>query len=237
MTVYMPVPTDEEYEIAAKNGISKEVVYQRIHYRGKTVEQAITEPLQNGLFLKKYQKYLEIAERNGISYRTFHARMTKKTVRKWTPEEAATVPPKRTGRVRKTKANSLTEEDYKTAEKNGISRKNVNQRVDLYDWSIERAITDPVKKRNKKDNNTRMLVIAGQNGISTSTYYRRIREGMPPRDAAMKPKGHSAYIEVARENGINDICFYKRVERGMHPYLAATKPKDKRGSTKKKQIS
>lgn len=78
MTVYMPVPTEEEYEIAAKNGISKEVVYQRIHYRGKTVEQAITEPLQNGLFLKKYQKYIEIAERNGISYRTFHARMTKK---------------------------------------------------------------------------------------------------------------------------------------------------------------
>ncbi|EEK53218.1 hypothetical protein bcere0004_55250 [Bacillus cereus BGSC 6E1] len=93
----MPVPTDEEYEIAAKNGISKATVYQRIHYRGKTVEQAITEPLQNGLFLKKYQKYIEIAERNGISYRTFHARMTKKTVRKWTPEEAATILPKKQG--------------------------------------------------------------------------------------------------------------------------------------------
>ncbi|WP_436864663.1 hypothetical protein [Bacillus fungorum] len=109
--------------------------------------------------------------------------------------------------------------------------------MDSYDWSIERAITDPVKKKNKKDSNARMLVIAGKNGINASTFYRRIREGMSSRDAAMKPKGHSAYIEVARENGINDICFYKRVERGTHPYLAATKPKDKRGSTKKKQIS
>ncbi|EEM68524.1 hypothetical protein bthur0009_55200 [Bacillus thuringiensis serovar andalousiensis BGSC 4AW1] len=60
---------------------------------------------------------------------------------------------------------------------------------------------------------------------------------MDPKEAATKPKGHSIHLELARENGINDICFYKRVERGMHPYLAATKPKDKRGSTKKKQIS
>jgi len=237
MTVYFPVPTYEDYEIAEKNGISKETVYQRIHYRGKTVKQAITEPLWNGSFREKYQNYIEIAEQNGISYPTFHARLTKKTVRKWTPEEAATVPPKITGRIRKSRANGPTEENYKEAERNGISRKNVNQRLDLYDWDIERAITDSVKKRGRKDDNTRMLMIAKQNGISASTFYRRIREGMLPRDAAMKPKGHSAYIELAKENGINDICFYKRVERGMHPYLAATKPKDKRGSTKKKQIS
>ncbi|MEK5197349.1 hypothetical protein MHI49_28450 [Bacillus sp. FSL M7-0884] len=237
MAVYFPVPTYEDYEIAEKNGISKETVYQRIHYRGKTVKQAITEPLWNGSFREKYQNYIEIAEQNGISYPTFHARLTKKTVRKWTPEEAATVPPKITGRIRKSRANGPTEEDYKEAERNGISRKNVNQRLDLYDWSIEKSITDPVNKRGRKDDNTRMLMIAKQNGISTSTFYRRIREGMLPRDAAMKPKGHSAYIELARENGINDICFYKRVERGMHPYLAATKPKDKRGSAKKKQIS
>lgn len=59
---------------------------------------------------------------------------------------------------------------------------------------------------------------------------------MTPKDAAMKPKGHTTHLELARENGINDICFYKRVEKGMQPYLAATKPMAKR-TRRKKQIS
>lgn len=133
----------------------------------------------------------------------------------------------------------ITFEAYEKAIKNGISKRHVYQRVHVYGWSVERAITDPVKKRNinGRYGHERMIAIAEQNGISVSTYYKRLREGMSRRDAATKPKGHSVFLEIAAENGISDICFYKRVERGMHPHLAATKPKDKRGSTKKKQIS
>ncbi|PGE00006.1 hypothetical protein [Bacillus pseudomycoides] len=133
----------------------------------------------------------------------------------------------------------ITFEDYDKATENGISKANVYQRVHVYGWSVERAITEPVKKRNigGKYSHERMLAIAESNGISKSTYYSRLRKGMSRRDAAMKPKGHTVFLEIATEHGISDICFYKRVERGMNPYIAATKPKDKRGSTKKKQIS
>ncbi|TBX83937.1 hypothetical protein E0M29_27970 [Bacillus cereus] len=133
----------------------------------------------------------------------------------------------------------ITDEDYEKAASKGITKYRVYQRVHVYGWTIERAITEAVRKRNvnRRYGHGKMLAIAQHNGISPSTYYRRVKNGMDPKEAATKPKGHSIHLELARENGINDICFYKRVERGMHPYLAATKPKDKCGSTKKKQIS
>lgn len=130
-----------------------------------------------------------------------------------------------------------TEKDYEIAAQNGISRANVNQRVYSYDWSIERAITDPLQKKKGKESNRPLVFIAEQNGISASTYYRRIRSGMTEIEAATKAKGHEAFLKIALENGISENLYRKRVERGMTQYVAATKPKDKRGSTKKKQIS
>ncbi|PFS53508.1 hypothetical protein COK41_29010 [Bacillus cereus] len=131
-----------------------------------------------------------------------------------------------------------TEEDYKVAARNGISKANVNQRVFTYDWSVERAITDPLQNKKGKESNRPLVFIAEQNGISASTYYRRIREdGMTEIEAATKLKGHEAFIKIALENGISENCYRKRVQRGIPRYEAATKPKDKRGSTKKKQIS
>ncbi|PER25404.1 hypothetical protein [Bacillus cereus] len=130
-----------------------------------------------------------------------------------------------------------TDKDYEVAARNGISKPNVNQRVNSYDWSIERAITEPIQKKRGKENNRPLLVIAEKNGISASTYYRRKREGMTEIEAATKPKGHESFLKIALENGISENCYRKRVQRGMNQYVAATKPKDKRGSTKKKQIS
>lgn len=130
----------------------------------------------------------------------------------------------------------ITDEDYEKAAGRGITKTNVYQRVHTYGWSIERAITEPLRSKGNPGKHSKMLIIAESLGISASTYFRRLKNGMTPKDAAMKPKGHTTHLELARENGINDICFYKRVERGMQPYLAATKPMAKR-TRKKKQIS
>ncbi|HFJ9331842.1 TPA: hypothetical protein ACGW5B_005303 [Bacillus paranthracis] len=131
-----------------------------------------------------------------------------------------------------------TEKDYEIAARNGISKANVNQRVYGYHWSVERAITEPLQNKKGKENNRHLVCIAEKNGISASTYYRRIREeGMTEIEAATKLKKHEVYLKIASENGISENLYHKRVQRGMPKYEAATKPKDKRGSTKKKQIS
>ncbi|WP_235711994.1 hypothetical protein [Bacillus mycoides] len=116
----------------------------------------------------------------------------------------------------------ITDKDYEIASKKGISRSTVYQRVHDYGWEIELAITLPVRKR-KGGINSAMIPFAERNGISKPTYYKRIKSGMDPYEAAIKPKGHETYLELARKNGIKDVTFYQRITRGMKPYEAATK--------------
>jgi len=126
----------------------------------------------------------------------------------------------------------ITFKDYERAAKNGISKKNVYQRVNVYGWSVKRAITEPVETL--KNIHEQMVLIAERNGISRPTYLKRIKEGMTPHEAATKPKGYTVFMEIAMEHGIKEITFYKRVARGMDPYEAATKmPRE----YKKKNIS
>ncbi|MGR3776034.1 hypothetical protein ACT1UG_09805 [Bacillus paramycoides] len=128
-----------------------------------------------------------------------------------------------------------TLKDYTKAAEIGVSKKNVDQRMEELHWSLERAITTPVGiswEGNEK--NTKLLKLAEKKGISESTFYRRKRNGMTPYDAATKSKGFSEYIPLAEANGINNKTFYQRVKRKMDPYEAATKPPRK---YKKKQIS
>lgn len=40
----------------------------------------------------------------------------------------------------------ITDEQYQIAEKNGISKANVNQRIRL-GWTVQRAITEPIHKK------------------------------------------------------------------------------------------
>lgn len=239
MADHFPVPTKEDYEIAARNGIRKNTVYHRIHYRGMTVEEAITKPLQNRSFSRKYQKYIELAKQNGINYPTFHARLTKKTTRKWTPEEAATVPPLKIGRPRIVKMNYQfpTDEEVKQAEAIGIRKSLLNQRL-RQGWTMERAISYPVGTSYEGlEKHTKLLKLAKRTGISESTFYRRIKEGMTPYQAASTPKEEKYvdYVTLAEQNGIARKTFYKRVERNMEPLEAATKPAKKR--KKVQQIS
>lgn len=228
MADYYPVPTYEDYEVAKKNGISRSTVYQRINYRGKTVEQAITEPLKNRIFSRKYQEYIDLAKQNGIRYATFHSRLTKKTSKKWTPEEAATTPLSKGGRPRTVKMNYQlpTEEEIKQAEAIGVRKTLLNQRL-RNGWTMGRAISYPVGTSYEgQEKHTQLLRLAKKTGISESTFYRRIRGGMTPYQAASTPKEQKyiEYVTLAEQNGIAPKTFYKRVERNMEPLEAATKP-------------
>ncbi|PEQ09136.1 hypothetical protein [Bacillus toyonensis] len=130
----------------------------------------------------------------------------------------------------------ITDGEYEIAEKNGISRVNVFQRVNEHRWNVERAITEPVRNSRGIVNN-QISLQAKRNGISHTTLYKRINEGMSPYEAVTKPKKHNkweALIKKAQENGISTSAFYIRINRGMDPYKAATKPPRKH---KKKQIS
>ncbi|MEH7216970.1 hypothetical protein [Bacillus toyonensis] len=117
----------------------------------------------------------------------------------------------------------ITDEDYKKAAKNGISKSNVYQRVHEYGWELDRAITTPIRKQKGKTN-AGMITLAERNGISKVTFWKRVKNGMDPYEAATKPKGYASYLELSRKNGIKDTTFYQRIQRGMKPYEAATKP-------------
>ena len=77
--------TDEEYEIAEKNGISRDTLNFRIRRMGWDKERALTTPTRK---YTKRGKQIEIAESNGIGRTTFYDRLADG----WKVEDAYTVP-------------------------------------------------------------------------------------------------------------------------------------------------
>jgi len=65
-----------------------------------------------------------------------------------------------------------TWEDYEIAEKNGISRHNVDQRLAM-GWDLTKATTEPIansfKRKHKK-----YVDLAEKNGIKYPTFYNRV---------------------------------------------------------------
>ncbi|PFZ08417.1 hypothetical protein COL60_16455 [Bacillus pseudomycoides] len=121
-----------------------------------------------------------------------------------------------------------TEDDYLLAEKRGLSRKNVYQRVVTYGWDIEEAISKPVGGRGP-GRHRGMAKVAEENGVSQHVFYYRRRKGMPLYDAATKPvkkyKNHDeSFKKLALENGIALSTYKRRVANGWNLEEAATKP-------------
>lgn len=78
----------------------------------------------------------------------------------------------------------VTPEEYAIAEKNGISSFNVYQRVNVYNWNTQRAITTPLGKCNALGW-TENKQLAKKNGIGYDTYYHRVTAmGWDPLKAA-----------------------------------------------------
>ncbi|MDM5270497.1 hypothetical protein [Bacillus wiedmannii] len=67
-----------------------------------------------------------------------------------------------------------TWEDYEVAKKNGISRKNVDQRVQYLGWAIERAITTPVLPKRNRPKYMGYAELAEKNGIPYKTFVERV---------------------------------------------------------------
>ncbi|TCW59056.1 hypothetical protein EC917_101310 [Bacillus thuringiensis] len=146
---YKPVPTEKDYEVAERNGISKVNVDQRVNKLNWSIEDAITKPIYVS-FRKKYKKFVEIAEKNGISYRNFRNRVN---VHKWDPEEAATTPILTYQEVVEklnSKKRIIPKEIFDKARKNGICGSTLQTRILVMKWDMDVAATKPVRKKKKK---------------------------------------------------------------------------------------
>lgn len=121
----------------------------------------------------------------------------------------------------------ISEEDYKIAESNGISRNVVYQRVNSYCWSVKRAITEPIRKLKKHDE--KIINKALENGISRRAYYNRLKNGWSVEKAsstpimskeeiyknnAKKSTKYPEYKSLAEENGVPYSTFIRRVRTG-----------------------
>ncbi|HEK9103294.1 TPA: hypothetical protein SUB30_004767 [Bacillus pseudomycoides] len=232
--------TEEEYEMAIKNGISRRLVYVRVYQLGWSVEEAITvrKGSKHHVKKRKYGNWPDIAEENGIPKQRFYERVRQHG---WSVEEAATV---LIGKKKQKEINGEmkgkelpTEDDYLLAKQNGIGRKNVYQRVVTYGMSIDKAITKPLGGRGPGKHRG-MAQVASQNGISQPLFSYRRSKGYSLYDAATIPvkeqRDHGYYAKLAEENGVPYNTYIKRLSLGWDKEKAATKPPRK---YKKKQIS
>lgn len=122
----------------------------------------------------------------------------------------------------------ITPEEYAIGEKNGIDRHRVYHRVNYDRWTVERAITEPVKPNRAIYKDWEDL--CKENGISYETFRKRItNKKMTPYEAAtyqipetkIKPE-HKA---LAAKNGISENTLKCRVyQYKWTPERAATEP-------------
>lgn len=89
--------TEDDYIIAAANGISQKRAYQRFYQYGWDRERTITQPIDK---ISRWDRYKSICKENGISQAMFNARILLGK----SPYEAATT--KRSSRGRKKVGNS-----------------------------------------------------------------------------------------------------------------------------------
>ncbi|PGU05092.1 hypothetical protein COD21_25390 [Bacillus cereus] len=132
--------TNEEYQQAESNGISRITLYKRVYTYGWELQEALTIPPKTRWHIGKgkFNKLLKVAEENGIIPSTFYGRVNSG----WDPQDAATIP------VRK----QNDRKDWaKIAEENGVSASTFRSRVATYGWDPEKAATTPARKKAKKN--------------------------------------------------------------------------------------
>lgn len=141
--------TPEEYEAAAKIGVTRKALYQRVMAYGWDKERAVTTPPDpRNVCTKWYKKWLAIAKKNGISSSTFASRVNRL---KWDPERAATLPPLTHDETIKIwlESRSKYTEQKKIAAQNGINPHTFMDRV-RRGWDVHEAMTRPANKKGKR---------------------------------------------------------------------------------------
>lgn len=125
----------------------------------------------------------------------------------------------------------LTEEHFKIAEKNGLSKQLVRNRFNT-GWEIDRAITQP---RRQPSHARKLVDKAAENGIEITIHaaISRIKLGWDEQKVINTPVGverrrsvDHLYMQKAAKNGIGVHAFRGRRYRGWSLEDAATKPVD-----------
>lgn len=120
-------------EIKAKlkrNNIPEHTFEKRL-YKGESVEEASTRPLQKKTLDEKTKETLR---KNKIKYTTYWQRVN----RGMTPEEAMTKPPQ--------KSNKLTAKEKEIIKEYGVSEQLAKRRLRYPNWTRKEALTTPPSK-------------------------------------------------------------------------------------------
>ncbi|HDR6825812.1 TPA: hypothetical protein QCV86_003003 [Bacillus thuringiensis] len=136
--------TPEEYEIAAEHGIGRNLLDYRIRNLGWDKNLAITKSPRKS----EWSKVKEIALKNNISRTTFNNRRK----RGWSLIDSMTKHPLSREEALE-RANEcrcvLTYEQLQQAERIGLKRSTVYDRLKKLKWNMEDAITTPVLTRSE----------------------------------------------------------------------------------------
>lgn len=138
MKVYDYYITPAEYEQAAENGVSRDLMNHRVRGLGWGKDRAIATPPRKK---STHKEWLAIAAKNGISKRLYF----KRVYRGWSKQDAATKPVMSTKEIIKNLDNYRTKlfepEDIQEAARNGISYETFRKRVRDCGWTVEEAKT------------------------------------------------------------------------------------------------
>ncbi|HDR7708580.1 TPA: hypothetical protein QCX89_000484 [Bacillus cereus] len=164
--------TPEEYEAAAKNGISASTLWYRVYDLYWDKEVAISKSPQRAT---EWRSVKETALRNGISRNAFNKRRR----RGWNLIDSITKPPMSREEALKCanqcnrKYSKLTEEQIQIFKSNGLKPSTVYMRIRKLKWEIEEAITTPVLSSSE----------AGRRAKETSKFSKVV---IPSREERMK---------------------------------------------------
>ncbi len=140
---YKAYLTDEDYEKAARNGITARALYQRFYQYFWDIERAVTQPMRAKEGKSKAKELQLEAKKNGIYiaqsniYRRMKSGMS--------DEDIVTTP-----KQMKHKASDKYYKYREMAKQNGISSGTFSARINTYHWTYERAATEPVHVMKRK---------------------------------------------------------------------------------------
>jgi hypothetical protein len=134
-------PTTEQRKIAAENGIPYETLLRRLA-EDWPIKQAIYIPVNAHRILT--DEDIQTAAENGISYGTLYTRVAEYG---WEVERAISAPIVPKNRRGQGRSSRIPQRLKERAFKNGIPHSVLYKRLFIYEWSEERAITQPVRKR------------------------------------------------------------------------------------------
>lgn len=123
----------------------------------------------------------------------------------------------------------ITPEHYKIAEKNGIRKNTLEERVRKGGWNVNKACTTPTRKKVSVPKD--LMVIAEKRGISKLTIADRLRQGWTMEDACTRikksgyPRQYPDWVyDKAKKNNICTTTVNNRVKRGWDLEKACTEP-------------